>query len=61
MYATCYNFHENRNHDAAMQEMSSRGIEMHPMVLVLDNVRSAYNVGSIFRTSETALISEVRV
>lgn len=32
---------------------------MHPIKLVLDNVRSAYNVGSIFRTAETALVEEV--
>jgi hypothetical protein len=32
---------------------------LHPVALVLDNIRSAYNVGSIFRTAETALIQEV--
>lgn len=30
-----------------------------PIVLVLDNLRSAYNVGSIFRTAECAYIEEI--
>jgi tRNA G18 (ribose-2'-O)-methylase SpoU len=32
---------------------------INPVVVVLDNVRSANNVGSIFRTSETAGVTEV--
>jgi tRNA G18 (ribose-2'-O)-methylase SpoU len=32
---------------------------VHPIVLVLDNVRSAFNVGSLFRTAETAGLAEV--
>jgi 23S rRNA (guanosine2251-2'-O)-methyltransferase len=31
----------------------------HPVVLVLDNLRSAFNVGSIFRTAETGGVREV--
>lgn len=30
-----------------------------PLVVVLDNVRSAYNVGSIFRTSDAFLIEKI--
>eukprot|EP00967_Tisochrysis_lutea_P146653 scaffold277228_cov36-Tisochrysis_lutea.AAC.1 len=30
-----------------------------PVTLILDNVRSAYNVGSIFRTADTACLAEV--
>jgi len=30
-----------------------------PVVLVLDNLRSAFNVGSIFRTAETGGVSEL--
>lgn len=30
-----------------------------PLVAVLDNIRSAYNVGSMFRTAECAYISEL--
>ncbi len=48
-----------RNHDQAMADLEARGVKMHPLALVLDNVRSAYNVGSIFRTAETALVAEV--
>jgi 23S rRNA (guanosine2251-2'-O)-methyltransferase len=33
--------------------------EIHPIVLVLDNLRSAYNVGSIYRTAETASVNHV--
>ena len=32
---------------------------VHPIAIVLDNVRSAFNVGSLFRTGETAGIAEV--
>jgi tRNA G18 (ribose-2'-O)-methylase SpoU len=32
---------------------------VHPVVLVLDNLRSAFNVGSIFRSAETAGVAEV--
>ena len=31
----------------------------HPIAVVLDNVRSLYNVGSIFRTSDAALIEKL--
>jgi len=30
-----------------------------PVVIILDNIRSAHNVGSIFRTSDAFLISEI--
>lgn len=43
-----------------VQELREEGVPMHPLVLVLDNVRSAFNVGSIFRTAETARVEEVR-
>lgn len=48
-----------RNKDAALEAVESMGLPTHPLVLVLDNVRSAYNVGSIFRTAETARVAEV--
>jgi len=38
---------------------SSTRLPAHPIHLVLDNVRSAYNVGSIFRTADTARLAEV--
>lgn len=33
----------------------------HPVVVVLDNLRSAYNVGSIFRTADAARIAHIHV
>ena len=48
-----------RNTDRARGARESAGIELQPLVLVLDNIRSAYNVGSILRTSETAGVKEV--
>lgn len=36
-----------------------KNIERHPIYVLLDNVRSVYNVGSIFRTSDAALISKL--
>lgn len=48
-----------RNHDEAMSRLQSFPRSMHPLVLILDNVRSAYNVGSLFRTAETALLQEL--
>lgn len=38
---------------------SISGIEKHPVSIMLDNVRSLYNVGSIFRTCDSALVSEL--
>lgn len=48
-----------RNHDMAADERERRGVVLQPLVLVLDNVRSAYNVGSILRTAETAGVRKV--
>ena len=36
-----------------------REMEKLPLAVLLDNVRSMYNVGSVFRTSDAFLISEV--
>lgn len=36
-----------------------KNIERHPIYVLLDNVRSVYNVGSIFRTSDAALIKKL--
>lgn len=42
-----------------MSLLQQRALPMHPLLLILDNIRSAYNVGSLFRTAETALVQEV--
>ncbi len=34
-------------------------IERHPIYVLLDNIRSVYNVGSIFRTSDAALVKKL--
>lgn len=34
-------------------------IPRHPITLILHNIRSAYNVGSIFRTSDSALVEKI--
>mmetsp|Transcript_13196 Transcript_13196/g.33820 ORF Transcript_13196/g.33820 Transcript_13196/m.33820 type:complete len:317 (+) Transcript_13196:8-958(+) len=43
-----------RNHDRAVAEVS--GLRKHPLHLVLDNVRSAHNVGNLYRAAEAARI-----
>lgn len=48
-----------RNKDRARDAREVAGVSLQPLVLVLDNVRSAYNVGSILRTAETAGCQEV--
>ena len=35
------------------------GIEKIPIVVVLDNIRSSHNVGSVFRTSDALLIEKI--
>lgn len=34
-------------------------IERHPIYVLCDNIRSIYNVGSIFRTSDAALVKKI--
>jgi len=46
-----------RNNDAAARTTQRQS--PHPLTLVLDNVRSAYNVGSLFRTADTARCAEI--
>ena len=48
-----------RNNDAAVAARAGANKPPHPLTIVLDNVRSAYNVGSLFRTADTARCSEV--
>lgn len=37
----------------------SKSIKRHPIYVIADNIRSIYNVGSIFRTSDAALIEKL--
>ena len=41
----------------SLEEIASK--PRHPIFVIVDNVRSTYNVGSIFRTSDGALISKL--
>jgi len=47
-----------RNTDAPVADTFTRAA-VQPIYLVLDNVRSAYNVGSIFRSADAAAVAEV--
>lgn len=38
-----------------------RGSEKMPVIVVLENIRSAYNVGSVFRTSDAFLIEAIYI
>ncbi len=42
---------------ASLEELSR--LERHPIFTVVDNVRSIYNIGSIFRTSDAAMVSRL--
>ncbi|KAJ8614619.1 hypothetical protein CTAYLR_008991 [Chrysophaeum taylorii] len=48
-----------RNTDDAARRRATAGLEPHDIVLVLDNVRSAENVGSVFRTADAARCREL--
>jgi predicted O-methyltransferase YrrM/tRNA G18 (ribose-2'-O)-methylase SpoU len=48
-----------RNRDRALEEYKAKGLEPHGIAVVCDNLRSAYNVGSIFRTADGARAAEV--
>ncbi len=37
----------------------SQNINRHPIKIILHNIRSLYNVGSLFRTADSALLSEI--
>jgi tRNA G18 (ribose-2'-O)-methylase SpoU len=42
-----------------ISEEQSKSIQRHRIKLILHNIRSLYNVGSIFRTADSALVSEI--
>ena len=50
-----------RNNDKSLNFLTknNKSKPLKPVILVLDNIRSAFNVGSMFRTGETAGISEL--
>ena len=48
-----------RNTDKSALTLTTEPRKTNPIVLVLDNIRSAFNVGSMFRTGETAGVMEI--
>ena len=50
---------EVRNHDSPLSREAYERLPKHPLQLVLDNLRSAFNVGSIFRTADTARLAGI--
>ena len=38
-----------------------RNSEKHPIIVVLENIRSAYNVGSVFRTGDAFLVEAIYI
>ena len=42
-----------------LTEDTIKNVTKHPISVVLDNIRSMYNVGSIFRTCDSALVEEL--
>ena len=50
---------EIRNRDTPLTVDEYERQEKFPIHLVLDNLRSAFNVGSLFRTADTARISRI--
>src|SRR6185436_5058652 len=51
----------------SMEELNRKSVqefkrsEKIPIVIVLENIRSAYNVGSVFRTSDAFLVSSIYI
>jgi tRNA G18 (ribose-2'-O)-methylase SpoU len=50
---------EVRNRDLGVSLAQYETLRKYPVSLVLENLRSAFNVGSIFRTADTARIAEI--
>jgi tRNA G18 (ribose-2'-O)-methylase SpoU len=42
-----------------MQPEQAVQANRHPVILIIDSIRSAYNIGSLFRTADSALVQEV--
>ena len=50
---------EVRNHDTPLTLAEYQRLPRHPIHLVLDHLRSAFNVGSIFRTADTTRLARI--
>uniref|UniRef100_A0A7S4MU98 tRNA/rRNA methyltransferase SpoU type domain-containing protein n=1 Tax=Odontella aurita TaxID=265563 RepID=A0A7S4MU98_9STRA len=47
------------NHDRSLEEVRSLEGPAHPLTIILDNVRSAHNVGNILRAAEAGRLEKV--
>lgn len=45
--------------DQRLTNEQSLSVKRHPVSMILHNIRSLYNVGSIFRTADSALLNEL--
>ncbi len=52
-------FTQNEMQNKKMSVESLKKLSRHSVVLVLDNLRSAHNVGAIFRTADSALVEKI--
>lgn len=65
MQYLCDNFFSMTHRKLKIEELGRISVEQYansdklPLVIVLDNVRSQYNVGSIFRTSDAYRVQEI--
>jgi len=50
---------EVRTHDSPLAPELFQQLDRLPLTVILDNLRSAFNVGSIFRTADCALVEEI--
>ncbi len=51
--------YEVRNHDTPLDPEAYHALPKHPVYLILDNLRSAFNVGALFRLADTARLAQV--
>ena len=48
-----------RSHDSPLSPEAFRKVSRRPLIVILDNLRSAFNVGSIVRTADCALVEKI--
>jgi len=48
-----------RNHDRSLSEANALHPQRQPLIVLLDNIRSAHNVGNILRAAEAARVTNV--
>ena len=51
----------DKNRNEVFRQSEAKAVTKHPIVIILDNVRSAHNVGNILRLAEAAQVESVRL